>query len=97
MPPSDEDQIWIESNNYSVSNLYEKIAISMYKESFSQTKSITQPPLKVLWATFPLCFNFLSGQPFGPDSQKTSFLGEKCNFLKSKLLAVFNHRAFFKL
>ena len=56
---------------YSVTHLYENIAIFGYKESFFRTKCKTQPPLKVLWATFPSCFSFLSGEPFGPDSQKT--------------------------
>ena len=71
---------------YSVTHLYEKIAIFRYKESFFQTKSITQPPLKVLWATFPSCFSFLSGEPFGPDSQKHLIFREKMQFSKIRIL-----------
>ena len=72
--------------NYSVTHLYENIAIIRYKESFFQTKSIIQPPINVLWATFSLCFNFLSGEPFGPDSQKYLIFREKMQFSKIRIL-----------
>ena len=72
--------------NYSVTHLYENIAIIGYKESFFQTKSITQPPLNALWATFSLCLNFLSGEPFDPDSQKYLIFREKMQFSKIKTL-----------
>ena len=71
---------------YSVTHLYENIAIIRYKESFFQTKSIIQPPINVLWATFSLCFNFLSGEPFGPDSQKYLIFREKMQFSKIRIL-----------
>ena len=72
--------------NYSVTHLYENIAIIRYKESFFQTKSIIQPPINILWATFSLCFNFLSGEPFGPDSQKYLIFREKMQFSKIRIL-----------
>ena len=72
-----------------MTHFYEKIAIFRYKESFFQTKSLTQPPLKVLWATFPLCLNFLSGELFGPDSQKTLIFRGKMQFSKIKTLSNF--------
>ena len=71
---------------YSVTHLYENIAIIRYKESFFQTKSIIQPPINILWATFSLCFNFLSGEPFGPDSQKYLIFREKMQFSKIRIL-----------
>ena len=72
--------------HYSVTHLYENIAIIRYKESFFQTKSIIQPPINILWATFSLCFNFLSGEPFGPDSQKYLIFREKMQFSKIRIL-----------
>ena len=73
-------------NKYSVTHLYENIEIIMYKESFFQTKFIIQPPINILWATFSLCFNFLSGELFGPDSQKYLIFREKMQFSKIRIL-----------
>ena len=78
--------VLLDMYSYSVTHLYENIAIIRYKESFFQTKSIIQPPINILWATFSLCFNFLSGEPFGPDSQKYLIFREKMQFSKIRIL-----------
>ena len=84
----EKKQVWKSLNQltYSVTHLYENIAIFGYKESFFRTKCKTQPPLKVLWATFPSCFSFLSGELFGPDSQKTLIFRWKMQIPEMKIL-----------